>query len=75
MLKLSLLGLAHSSAAVRTQRMQEGPFDPATPTSGTSPMVVAFVFILVISRSLIRSGQLGLLTLWGTSQLAQWIGV
>ena len=63
MLRLSLLGLAHSSAAVRTQRMQEGPFYVATTACGASPMVVAFVFVLVISRILIRSGQLGLLTL------------
>jgi hypothetical protein len=63
MLKLSLLGLTYSSAAVRTQRMQEGPFYTAIPACGASPMVVAFVFVLVISRILIHSGQLGSLAL------------
>jgi hypothetical protein len=63
MLRLSLLGLVHSSAAVRTQRMQEGPSYTATPACGASPMVVAFVFVLVISRILIRSGQFGSLAL------------
>jgi len=54
--------------------MQEGPFYAATPASGASPIVVTFVFILEISRILIRSGQLGSLALWGESQLAQRMG-
>jgi hypothetical protein len=63
MLKLSLLGLTFSSAAVRTQQMQEGPFDTATPACGASSMVVVFVFVFVILRILIRSGQLRSLAL------------
>jgi len=54
--------------------MQEGPFYMATAAFGASPTVVAFVFSLVISRYLIRSGQLGSVALWGALQLAQRIG-
>jgi len=46
----------------------------ATPAMGASPWMVAFVFGLVRLRSLMRSGQLGSLPLWGELQLTHRMG-